>query len=77
MAKIATFDLDETLEALRAVRDPTVNVKGMLCCTDIPKVQQELLFTAWAPTSFAHLQDWKHYGRACGALKQPLQCMSC
>ena len=29
MAQIATPDLDKILEALRAVRDPSINVQGM------------------------------------------------
>ena len=29
MAQIATPDLDKILEALRAVRDPSVNAQGM------------------------------------------------
>ena len=29
MAQIAASDLDKILEALRAVRDPSINAKGM------------------------------------------------
>ena len=48
MAQIAAFDLDKILEALRAVRVPSVNIHGMLRFYERHKCQEEAFFRAWA-----------------------------